>query len=182
MCDRIWNGVRSSLKKSIRDNHVKTRPAYRLALALMLFSLCLSGIPAFPQNTNAIQSIPIQQVDEIIRQPGHCLVVVMAAWCHPCIEELPALNALYQTYQRRGLRVVGISLDDAGPQAMQPIVAELKIRFPVYWAGEAAIDQYTISKIPLLLFVRDGRIVRRITGGRDRAALEKEILAFLGSP
>lgn len=48
------------------------------------------------EGINAVQSLPMQQVDAIVRQPGHALVVIMAAWCHPCIEELHRLNALDQ--------------------------------------------------------------------------------------
>lgn len=145
-------------------------------------SLVLAGVPGFAQSINPVQSLPIQKVDDIVRRPGRTLVVIMAAWCHPCIEELPSVNALDQKYRHQGLRTLGISLDFAGPEAMQPIIDKLKIGFPVYWAGEAAIDPYAITKIPLLLFVRDGQIVRRIQGARDKAAFEKEIVVFLGDP
>jgi thiol-disulfide isomerase/thioredoxin len=154
--------------------------AYRIYLLSLAAGLCMLALPALAQQTAAVKSIPIQQLDAIVRQPGNCLVVVMAAWCHPCIEELPVLNALEQKYRGKGLRVVGISLDYAGPQAMQPILERLKVQFPVYWAGEAAIERYAISKIPLLILIRDGRTLRRLEGGRNRATLEKEILAFLG--
>ena len=78
--------------------------------------------------------------------------------------------------------MVGISLDYAGPEAMQPIIDNLKVGFPIYWTGEAAIEKYAITKIPLLLFVRNGRILRRVEGGRDSTAIEKEIVAFLEAP
>jgi thiol-disulfide isomerase/thioredoxin len=137
------------------------------------------ALPAWAQRSAVVQTVSIQQFDEIVRKPGQCLVAVMAAWCHPCIEELPVLNALAQEYRDKGLRVVGISLDYAGPQAMQPIVKRLKIQFPIYWVGEAAIESYEISKIPLLIMVRDGRIIRRLEGSRNRAALTKEIVSFM---
>ena len=76
--------------------------------------------------------------------------------------------------------MVGISLDYAGPDAMRPIIERLKIRFPIYWAGEAAIEHYKITKIPLLIMFRDGHSVKRLEGGRNRAALEAEIVTFLG--
>ena len=66
----------------------------------------------------------------------------MAAWCHPCIQELPHLNALDRKYRPQGLKTVGISLDYAGPEAMQPIIDDLKVGFPIYWTGEAAIEKY----------------------------------------
>ena len=77
---------------------------------------------------------------------------------------------------------MGISVDYGGPKAMQPILDRLKIQFPVYWGGEAAIEKYGITKIPLLMFVRDGRIVRRLQGIRNKSTLEKEIIEFLGNP
>jgi len=153
---------------------------YRCGFFCMWVSLVLTGVPGFAQSINPVQSLPFQQVDDIVRRPGYTLVVVMAAWCHPCIEELPSLNALDQKYRSQGLRTLGISLDYAGPEAMQPLIDKLKIGFPVYWAGEAAIAPYAITKIPLLLFVRDGQIVHRLQGARDKAAFEKEIVVFLG--
>lgn len=154
-------------------------PRYLFRIFLCLIGLWLAGVPVLAGGDNAVQSLPIQQIDDIVRQPGHALVVIMAAWCHPCIEELPHLNALDQKYRPKGLRMIGISLDDGGPPAMQPTIDKLKIRFPVYWAGAAVIDHYEITRIPLLLFVRDGQIIQRLQGARDKAALEKEIISFL---
>ena len=155
---------------------------YRLAATLIAISLCLPALPAEGQFANPVRSVPIEAFDDIVRQSENCLVVVMAAWCHPCIEELPHLNALDRKYRPQGLKTVGISLDYAGPQAMQPIIDDLKVGFPIYWTGEAAIEKYAITKIPLLIFVRNGRILRRVQGGRDIAAIEKEIMAFLETP
>ncbi len=150
-----------------------------LSLAIVAIRWGGMVLPVSAQKSFAVQSISIDQMDGIIRNSGDCLMVVMAAWCYPCIEELPALKALDQKYRREGLRIVGLSLDYAGPQAMQSILAQHKIQFPVYWAGEAAIKKYTITKIPLLVFFRDGREVKRLQGQRDRATLEKEIVGFL---
>ncbi len=150
----------------------------RLSLAFVLLG-CVLVPPGSAQQPFTVQPIAIEKMDDIIRRSGDCLMVVMAAWCYPCIEELPALKDLDQKYRSEGLRIVGLSLDYGGPEAMQPILAQHKIRFPVYWAGEAAIEKYAITKIPLLVFFRDGRVVKRLQGQRDRATLEKEIVGFL---
>jgi thiol-disulfide isomerase/thioredoxin len=165
-------------RKAVR--HAGT--SYRLAAVVLGLSLWLSTLPALGQSANPVRSIPIAAFDDIVGQSENCLVVVMAAWCHPCIQELPHLNALDRKYRPQGLKTVGISLDYAGPEAMQPIIDDLKVGFPIYWTGEAAIEKYAITKIPLLLFVRKGRILRRVQGGRDIAAIEKEIMAFLETP
>jgi thiol-disulfide isomerase/thioredoxin len=44
------------------------------------------------------------------------LLNVWATWCAPCIEEMPTLGALKQTYAERGLNVVVVSVDGAGVQ------------------------------------------------------------------
>jgi thiol-disulfide isomerase/thioredoxin len=154
--------------------------ACRIHLTTFAACLLMLVLPAWAQQPAAVQSVSIQHFDNVVRQPGHCLVAVMAAWCHPCIAELPVLDALAQKYGVRGLRVVGLSLDYAGPDAMRPIIERLKIRFPIYWAGEAAIEHYEITKIPLLIMLRDGHRVKRLEGGRNRATLEAEIVTFLG--
>ncbi len=148
-------------------------------LIILLFEGAALHLSADERRPYRVQSISIEKMDAVIRRAGDCLVVVMAAWCHPCIEELPALKALNQKYAREGLRMVGLSLDYGGPQAMEPLLEAQKIRFPVYWTGEAAIAKYAITKIPLLIFFRDGQAVRRLQGQRSQAALEREIVRFL---
>ena len=159
------------------------RPFRMLFIGLLVLAgWRMFAVPGYPQHANAVQSLSIAEADAIIGQSGPCLVVVMAAWCHPCIEELPALGSLARKYQPRGLRVLGLSVDYAGPQAIQPLIDRSKIDFPVYWVGEAALDAYGITRIPLLIFVRDGQTVKRLEGKRRPADIEAEIGALLATP
>ena len=41
------------------------------------------------------------------------LLNVWATWCIPCRREIPELQALHQQFSGRGLRVIGVSVDDA---------------------------------------------------------------------
>jgi cytochrome c-type biogenesis protein len=45
------------------------------------------------------------------------LLNVWATWCIPCRKEIPELQALHQEYEARGLRVVGVSVDDGNADA-----------------------------------------------------------------
>jgi len=45
------------------------------------------------------------------------LLNVWATWCHPCREELPVLQQLHETYEARGLTIVGVSIDAVGAGA-----------------------------------------------------------------
>ena len=81
--------------------------------------------------------------------------------------------------------VIGVSLDFGGSAAIQPVVDELGISFPVYWTGDKVAQEEEISEIPLILIIRKGEIVERITGKRSEKYLEERILFHLekcGSP
>lgn len=41
------------------------------------------------------------------------VILFWATWCVPCQQELPFYQSLYERYRDRGLRIVGISMDDA---------------------------------------------------------------------
>ena len=127
-----------------------------------------------------IQKISESSLDKLIHTRNHKMAVTfMAAWCGPCIDELPVLNKLYHKYQARGLKLVGISIDLEGPQAMQPIVDKLKVGFPVYWYGESAVEKFSIFAIPMIFFVKDGRIIEKLPGRRPGKELDKKIRKFL---
>ncbi len=136
-------------------------------------------------NANASGGVTVQKISEaaldqlIYSDQKKIVVTFMAAWCGPCIDELPALNKLHQKYSPKGFNLIGISIDLEGPQAIQPIIDKLNVGFPVYWYGESAIEKYSIFAIPMIIWVKDGRIVERLPGRRSERDLEKKIRKFL---
>jgi len=145
-------------------------------LAIVLFT----GIAAHAGSGAKVKRIEEAALGKLITADDNRLVLsFMAAWCGPCIDELPALNKLYKKYKDRGLRLIGISIDLEGPAAMQPIVSKLKIDFPVYWCGEKAINKFKLNAIPMLLFIRQGEVVERLQGNRPEKFLDKKIQELL---
>jgi thiol-disulfide isomerase/thioredoxin len=150
-----------------------------------LFAAVLLFIISLLIHTDASAGVTIQKIsesalDELIKADNNkFLITFMAAWCGPCIDELPVLNKLYQKYKTQGLKLIGISIDLEGPKAMQPIIDKLRIRFPVYWYGEGAIQKYSIYAIPMIFFVKGGRIVEKLPGRRTESRLNKKIREFL---
>ena len=134
--------------------------------------------------SHAGAGVTVKRIDEATldslmqAKDNRMMVSFMAAWCGPCVDELPVLNKLYQQYVSRGLRLIGISIDLEGPEAMQPIVNGLEIDFPVYWYGEKAVAKFQLTAIPVLVFIRQGQVVERIYGRRSREFLEKKIRLF----
>ena len=106
-------------------------------------------------------------------------MTLTASWCGPCKEELPDLIRLNRKYRDQGLRVIALSVDYAGPEAMQPVIEQYHVDFPVYWAGESAIEAFEIKGIPLLLFFRDGAETERIVGKHAENVLDQKMAEFL---
>ena len=128
----------------------------------------------------SIRKIEESELDaKIGYKKNHLVMVFMAAWCAPCIDELPTLNKLNQKFKNQGLEIIGISIDLDGPDAMQPVVDRLKVNFPVYWYGEKAVEKFALFAIPMLLLVKEGEIVERIHGRRPESFLNEKFMNFL---
>ncbi len=156
------------------------RRAFSIIAVIAITVVLLAG-PARSGKTNTIRSIDLAQLNQMIKDRGNrFLITVMAAWCHPCVKELPDLNKLYNKYKGQGLQLIGITVDLEGPKVMQPIIDRLHIDFPIYWVGEKALEEYSIRGIPLLMFVQDGKIAdSRIMGMRSKKYLDKTIREYL---
>ena len=151
-----------------------------LVLISLIGILCVSIDTSQAETTVTVEPIEEAALEQLIYNGNDTLIVsFMAAWCGPCIDELPALNNLYRRYRGQGLNVIGVSIDLEGAVAMQPVVSKLKIEFPVYWFGEKAIPKFNLTRIPLLLVIRQGEIIERIPGRRSEAYLDSKVKDLL---
>ncbi len=142
-----------------------------LAAVMAAVTMSPNGLMAAEQNR--VEATTIRQFDQTVTSwEGGALVVVLAAWCAPCRKELPVLVDLYHRFETRGLRMVGMSIDYGGVDAIQPIIDRHDVPFPVFWLGEEGIAHYDISAIPLMMVVRDGEVSERITGIQTKQQLE----------
>jgi thiol-disulfide isomerase/thioredoxin len=72
------------------------------------------------------------------------LVVLWAAWCPSCQEEIPRIDRLVATHAARGLSAVGIAVhipDEDEREAVKRFVSEARVRFPNLLVDEAAYDR-----------------------------------------
>ncbi len=152
----------------------------RISIVALLWVILISIPDDVRGGGVTVQKISESALDELIH-PGNnkIMVTFMAAWCGPCIDELPTLNKLFAKYKPRGLKLIGISIDLEGPQAMQPIIDKLQVGFPVYWYGESAVKKFSLFAIPMIIWVKDGQIVEKLSGRRPEKVLDNKIRAFL---
>lgn len=62
---------------------------------------------------------------------GHPVVVnFWASWCLPCREEAPLLESRWQEYKQRGIKVIGVNVQDSEENAAD-FARELGLTFPI---------------------------------------------------
>jgi len=100
-----------------------------------------------------------------------------ATWCAPCRVSMPELDQLQGRYAEQGLVVIGLSLDEDGPDKVKHFVDKLGIHFRVALANERMLSQYgPIRSAPTTVFInRKGLVVRRVVGYVDRETMDSFI-------
>lgn len=93
------------------------------------------------------------------------LVNLWASWCSACVAELPGLARLDARFAPRGLKTVGVSLDDSFDEA-EMVAGDLDLKYMVLFDHQrTANDLWRAETIPAtFLYDRAGRLVWRHSG------------------
>jgi len=104
-----------------------------------------------------------------------------ATWCPPCRMEIPHFEALYKEYKDKGLEVVGVALDQGGASDVIPFAQANAITYPVVIGDNDVTARYGgIRGIPTTFILdRNGAIVEKFVGYRDKAVFEEAIKKLL---
>jgi peroxiredoxin len=147
-----------------------------LGLALLLLGACSeearSGMVA-AGNPAPQYAAPLLGGDTVSLAALRGEVVVLniwATWCPPCREEMPGLQALHDTYGAHGLRVLGVSIDNASAAPeVRRFLDENAISFTIlHDADETVTRTFRTLGVPeTFLIDREGQLVKRWTGKID---------------
>jgi peroxiredoxin len=96
------------------------------------------------------------------------LVSFWARWASDSREELPALDRIYTTYQRAGLVVLGVSVDEDVRRA-RDFAGAMKVRYPILLDTSPEIGRdYLLERMPVTVLVDREGIVRYSNVGFKR--------------
>ena len=169
------------------------RNPFILAAALVgavgLFQLATPSANLQGATTEAPKPAPAWELKDVegkaIKSTSYLGKVVLldfwATWCPPCREEIPSFIALQKKYEKQGLVVIGVSMDQEGPSIVKPFIKKNGINYPVVMGNDKLADAYGgIEGIPTTFVIdRQGRIVAKHVGLTEKAMFEKAIQPLL---
>ena len=108
------------------------------------------------------------------------LIDFWATWCPPCVDEIPTIKRIAETYRNQGLEVVGVSLDRE-EKALRDFVKREKLSYVQVFEKEKAraiTKSYGVWGIPSVFLIDKNGVINalKLRGNRTEAAV-KALLA-----
>jgi cytochrome c biogenesis protein CcmG/thiol:disulfide interchange protein DsbE len=105
-----------------------------------------------------------------------------ASWCAPCAEETPWFIEFQRKYERDGLSVIGVSLDDDGWKSVKPFIGGMGVNYRMVLADSQIARLYGgLESLPVTVIIdRSGRIAATRVGLIGHDEFEGSIRAMLG--
>jgi len=108
---------------------------------------------------------------------------VWATWCVACQEEMAALDSLSREFKSRGVRVIGVSVDEGQTERVRRFASTNHLGFTIAHDPAASVEQsYQVVGVPTTFVIgRDGKLLWKRTGnivdvmGDVRSAVERSL-------
>ncbi len=103
-----------------------------------------------------------------------------ATWCGPCRMEIPSFIELQNTY-KDDIVIVGVSLDQGGPAAVEPFAEKNGINYPILYGNGNVTNAYGgIRGIPTTFIIdQNFKIQRKYVGYQAHSVFENDIRKLL---
>lgn len=133
--------------------------------------------PATAESTDVGSQMPAYEAKtldgaqfDLAKERGNVVFLnLWATWCGPCRYEIPELDRLNKQYGPRGFKVVGVSLDEGGPEGVQEFIKQNQMSYPVVLDPDQKLaNLFQTSVIPTSAVIdRKGKIVWKKFGAID---------------
>jgi thiol-disulfide isomerase/thioredoxin len=159
----------------------------RLVAGILLHTLLLVGCTGDPRSglnpgdiAPNIQGVTVDGEPIALRSTPAKLTLInfWATWCPPCIEELPALQAVHEALKEKGFQVVAVALDDSLPLIKEyqqryhltfPIIIDARSESKRRYEIKGLPESFLLDANQRVLLVKDpsdGSFVTRFVGPR----------------
>ena len=149
----------------------RARRCAALALAIALISCgtdrALPGSVGTPAPAYGARTLSGDPVELASLRGDVVLLNVWATWCHPCREEIPALQRLHERMADSGLRLVGVSVDAGGEgRRVEAFAREFGVTYDIWLDPDDRVSDafYTLGVPTTMLIDRAGIVRWRHTG------------------
>jgi len=98
-----------------------------------------------------------------------------ATWCPPCQVTSKWLSRLHQKYQRRGVLILAIGIDEDGKASVLPFVKEEKTPYLVALDPKAEVaNRFKVEGLPTIYVVNEKGVIVRVIEGMPSGLKELE--------
>lgn len=110
---------------------------------------------------------------------GHAVVInFWASWCVPCKKEAPLLRNAHQRYRSKGVRFVGVDINDA-PSDARAFVQRFRLTYPMVVGNQKTLQDFRLIGLPDTFFVTPRWRFQRLVANPKHAV--KRGTAVLGA-
>jgi peroxiredoxin len=104
-----------------------------------------------------------------------------ATWCAPCRKEVPDLVKLHRRLAKKGLQIIGVSLDEEGAKVLRPFIKKHDIGYPIVLATEKVVFDYGgMQALPTTFLIdHKGSIRDRFLGAAPGHQIEASVRSLL---
>lgn len=106
-------------------------------------------------------------MNQITQEKGVKILSFWATWCVPCINELDAINEVYEDWQdETNVELIAIATDDARTKKrIKPLINGKGWEYKILLDDNQDLQRaLNITTIPHVIVIKDGKIVFRHTG------------------
>ena len=124
------------------------------------------------------------------KAPGNVVLLdIWATWCPPCRSEIPYLVKLYKDYGSKGLKVIGVAIDEK-KGTVESFAKTNKINYTVALdpQAEKVGKSYSVRGIPVTYIIDKKGVIRYVHSGfprdpedakKEAAKIESEVKTLL---
>jgi peroxiredoxin len=145
-------------------------PSRIAAVGIALLMLCLQAqalppIVGEPAPDFALRSMGGTNVRLSEHLGDVVLINFWATWAGPSRQEMPLLDALYAKYQRAGLVMFGVNIDEDIQEATE-MAKTLQVSYPILFDARKEVGRaYQLGTMPMTVLIDREGVVRYVSEG-----------------